>query len=650
MSCYNNYVKIKSNTFVGSRPELVLETVFGYHSFRPSQKDIISSILNKKDTLAVMPTGGGKSLCYQIPALIMEGITIVVSPLISLMQDQVATLEANGIHSVFLNSSLEWENYVEAVNDIKNGNVKIVYISPEGLSTSRIRDLFSQNNLQVSCITVDEAHCVSQWGHDFRPDYMEIGTVRNYFPEAVMVALTATATDHVRQDILRNLKMKNPSVFISSFNRKNIFLEVQPKRNATEQVMNYIRKHSGESGIIYCNSRKSVDELAATLDKAGYSVMNYHAGLTDEVRSKNQELFVKDEIQIMVATIAFGMGIDKPNVRYVINYDLPKSIEEYYQEIGRAGRDGLQSSALLLYSAGDIHKIRYFFEEAANPEQSEALLQSMIKFASSRMCRRKSLLAYFGEAYNPSAIQTEDGEEFPCCDICHNFGGTVPLTDVTIPVQKLLSCIIRTKERFGATYVIDVLLGSRNKRIIENQHNFLSTWGIGNELCKEDWQELVSLLINEHILIKAGEYSILQITEKGYELLATRETVKLPFIVTEKRSSGAATASVSASAIAFPKPQSKPAFVVHKKTQQITAEKPAADDAEAERIMTELKAWRKRKASDMNVPPYVIFGDKTLNDLAAKKPSSKSELLKIYGMGSVKVENFGNSILGIINN
>lgn len=650
MSCYNNYVKIKSNTFVGSRPELVLETVFGYHSFRPSQKDIISSILNKKDTLAVMPTGGGKSLCYQIPALIMEGITIVVSPLISLMQDQVATLEANGIHSVFLNSSLEWENYIEAVNDIKNGSVKIVYISPEGLSTSRIRDLFSQNNLQVSCITVDEAHCVSQWGHDFRPDYMEIGTVRNYFPEAVMVALTATATDHVRQDILRNLKMKNPSVFISSFNRKNIFLEVQPKRNATEQVMNYIRRHSGESGIIYCNSRKSVDELAATLDKAGYSVMNYHAGLTDEVRSKNQELFVKDEIQIMVATIAFGMGIDKPNVRYVINYDLPKSIEEYYQEIGRAGRDGLPSSALLLYSAGDIHKIRYFFEDAANPEQSEALLQSMVKFASSRMCRRKSLLAYFGESYNPSAIQAEDGEEFPCCDICHNFGGTVPLTDVTIPVQKLLSCIIRTKERFGATYVIDVLLGSRSKRIIENQHNFLSTWGIGNELCKEDWQELVSLLINEHILIKAGEYSILQITEKGYELLATRETVKLPFIVTQKRSSGTATASASASAIAFPKPQSKPAFVVHKKAQQITAEKPAADDAEAERIMTELKAWRKRKASDMNVPPYVIFGDKTLNDLAAKKPSSKSELLKIYGMGSVKVENFGNSILGIINN
>ena len=288
MSCYNNYVKIKSNAFEGQEPEFVLQTVFGYDSFRPSQLKIINSILQKKDTLAVMPTGGGKSICYQIPALILEGITIVVSPLISLMQDQVASLEAAGVHSVFLNSSLNKEEYFKATCDIVNGDAKIVYISPEGLSTSRVRDLFSRNFLKISCITVDEAHCVSQWEHDFRPDYMEISTMRRYFPDAVMVALTATATDQVRQDIIKNLIMKNPSIYISSFNRENIFLEVQQRERgegAVLQVVDYIKKHAGESGIIYCNSRRQVDELSMTLDNMGFSVMNYHAGLTDAVRS-----------------------------------------------------------------------------------------------------------------------------------------------------------------------------------------------------------------------------------------------------------------------------------------------------------------------------------------------------------------------------
>lgn len=654
MNCYNNYVKIKSNTFEGAQPELVLNTVFGYESFRPAQKNIIQSILNKKDTLAIMPTGGGKSICYQIPALILEGITIVVSPLISLMQDQVAALEAWGIHSVFLNSALESQEYFKAINDIISGNVKIVYISPEGLSTGRIREIFNQNNLLVSCITVDEAHCVSQWGHDFRPDYMEIATMRRYFPDAVMVALTATATDHVRQDIIKNLMMKEPAVFISSFNRENIFLEVQPKQRgqgAIQQVINYIEKHRGESGIVYCNSRKQVDELTDILSTMNLSVGNYHAGLTDEVRTKNQELFVKDEIQIMVATIAFGMGIDKPNVRYVINFDLPKSIEEYYQEIGRAGRDGLPSSSLLLYSMGDIHKIRWFFEDCANPEQAETLLQSMIKFASSRTCRRRTLLAYFGEKYVPSEANADC-----CCDICKNFGGKIPLTDMTIPVQKLLSCIIRTKERFGAAYVIDVLLGSRAKRILENEHNFLSTWGIGRELSKDDWFNLVEVLIQEHILIKSGDYNLLQITPKGYDLLSSREKVELSFVPAQKGAGKNNTSYVADSitygenrpSLAFPKPQKKQSYIVHKRADNIVAEKPSADDPQAENIISKLKEWRKNKASDMNVPPYVIFGDKTIFDIAAKKPASKSELLKIYGLGSVKVENFGNSILALM--
>jgi len=633
--CYNNYVKINAKTFENAKPELVLKTVFGYDSFRKQQKEIIESVLNKKDTLVIMPTGGGKSLCYQIPALIMEGITIVVSPLISLMQDQVASLEAAGIHSVFLNSSLTWDEYKESVSDIKNQKVKIVYVSPEGLSTGRIREILTDEAVKVSCITIDESHCISSWGHDFRPDYLEISSIRQLIPDAVMIALTATATEQVRQDIVKNLKLKKPAVFISSFNRENIYLEVSPKRNALEQVIKCIRKYSGESGIIYCNSRKSVDELAKVLDDGGYSVLNYHAGLPDEVRAKNQERFVKDEVQIMVATIAFGMGIDKPNVRYVINFDLPKSVEEYYQEIGRAGRDGLPSSALLLYSAGDIHKIRYFFQDAANPEQSEALLQGMVKYATSRVCRRKTLLSYFGEKFEPS------GDSECCCDVCS--AGEAPVQNMTIPVQKLLSCVLRTNERFGTAYVVDVLLGSRQKRIIENGHNKISTWGIGTELGKDDWFALVEVLIQENYLRKEGDYNILKVTYAGKSALQNRDEFYLPFLVSEfSRSSGSAgkTKSARTGDLYTGKTNSH--------AEKIIAEKPDADDVEAETIITNLRSWRKRKADDLNVPPYVIFGDKTLFDLAAKKPKNKTELLNCYGIGSAKAEQFGSSILRII--
>jgi len=636
---YNNYVKIKSDTFVGTKPELVLKTVFGYDSFRANQKEIITEVLKGHDTLAIMPTGGGKSICYQVPALILPGITIVVSPLISLMQDQVFGLEAAGIHSVFLNSTLDWQSYQQAVQEIKEGDVKIVYVSPEGLNTAKVRDILSDSTLNVSCITVDEAHCVSQWGHDFRVDYLEIGNIRRFFPEAVMIALTATATAQVRTDITKNLLMKKPSVFISSFDRPNIYLEVQPKRNGVQQVVNYIRRHSGESGIIYCFSRRQVDELTETLDTMGYSVMNYHAGLSDEVRAKNQELFVKDQIQIMIATIAFGMGIDKPNVRYVINYDLPKSVEEFYQQIGRAGRDGLPSSSLLLYSAGDLQKIRFFFGEAADPEKSEKLLQGMVSFATAHTCRRQALLSYFGENYIP-----QEGSEC-CCDICTSSDGlgALPLTDVTIPVQKLLCCIIRTGERFGATYVIEVLLGSRNKRILENNHNMLSTWGIGQELSKEDWLELVDLLISKGYLIKAGEYSILTITSEGRGLLATREKVLLPFVITGRGNALAKKYSYGSGN------DTDEVRVIRKKGGNlIVAEKPAVDDALGEKIMEELKNWRRRKADDMNVPPYIIFGDKTMMDLAAKKPKTKQELLNVYGIGEAKAEEFGKAIIRII--
>ena len=606
LTCYNNFVKINSCTFVDSNPELVLSSVFGYKNFRPLQEAVINSVLAKKDTLVIMPTGGGKSLCYQIPALILKGITIVVSPLISLMSNQVASLEKHGIHSVFLNSSLEWKEYLKAVDEIKKGFVKIIYVSPEGLATSRIRDLLNEGNLEVSCITIDEAHCVSEWGHDFRPDYMEIFSVRKLFPKATMIALTATATEQVKKDIIKNLGLKKPEIFATSFDRKNIFLEVQPKKSGESQVIDFLKNHKDESGIIYCTSRRQVDELFVSLKKKGYSVLNYHAGLPDDVRGEHQQLFIEDKVKIIVATVAFGMGIDKPNVRFVINFDLPKSIEEYYQEIGRAGRDGQQAWALLLYTYADVHKIRYFFTDMADPTKAEMKLKSMVNFASGNSCRRKALLNYFGEKYEAAfgsvsehtletrklgstgeylsetqtlgstgkhlsgvqelgstgapvlaeATTTGESEGRWCCDICSNLREVKPLTDMTVPIQKFLCCILRTKSRFGAAYVIDVLLGSHNKRILENGHNMISTFSIGHELTKDDWHDLVDLLLEKEYIQRVGEYNVLELTSKGRDLLVTREKVFLPFVIHEK-----------SKIKSLPKQgkSSKPKFVVHKK-------------------------------------------------------------------------------------
>lgn len=553
LTCYNNFVKINSCTFVDSNPELVLSSVFGYKNFRPLQEAVINSVLAKKDTLVIMPTGGGKSLCYQIPALILKGITIVVSPLISLMSNQVASLEKHGIHSVFLNSSLEWKEYLKAVDEIKKGFVKIIYVSPEGLATSRIRDLLNEGNLEVSCITIDEAHCVSEWGHDFRPDYMEIFSVRKLFPKATMIALTATATEQVKKDIIKNLGLKKPEIFTTSFDRKNIFLEVQPKKSGESQVIDFLKNHKDESGIIYCTSRRQVDELFVSLKKKGYSVLNYHAGLPDDVRGEHQQLFIEDKVKIIVATVAFGMGIDKPNVRFVINFDLPKSIEEYYQEIGRAGRDGQPAWALLLYTYADVHKIRYFFTDMADPTKAEMKLKSMVNFASGNTCRRKALLNYFGEKYEAG---TGESDGSWCCDICSNLREAKPLTDMTIPIQKFLCCILRTKSRFGAAYVIDVLLGSHNKRILENGHNMISTFSIGHELTKDDWHDLVDLLLEKEYIQRVGEYNVLELTDKGRDLLVTREKVLLPFVIHEK-----------SKIKALPKQgkSSKAKFIVHKK-------------------------------------------------------------------------------------
>lgn len=622
------------------RAHAVLKTTFGYDEFRPMQQEVIASVLSGRDTLAVMPTGGGKSLCYQIPALLFGGITLVVSPLISLMQDQVAFLVENGVSAVFLNSSLEWGDYLDAVQRIKSGSVKLVYLSPEALAAERTQSILHDANLPVSCITIDEAHCISEWGHDFRPDYLEISNIRAQFADAVCLALTATATAQVRADITANLRMQTPEVFVAGFNRANIFLEVRPKRNALREVIACLEQHSGESGIIYCFSRKQVDKLTEQLTISGYSALNYHAGLSDEERRSHQQQFIRDKVRIMVATVAFGMGIDKPNVRFVIHYDLPKSLEEYYQEIGRAGRDGLASHALLLYSAGDARKIRSFFEEAADSANSERLLQAMLKFASARTCRRHFLLSYFGERFVPAEL---DGQiaAFPCCDVCS--APPSPLTDVTIPAQKFMSCIYRTQSRFGLSYIVDVLLGSKQKRIIENGHDKVSTWGIGRELSKEDWFALSDALIYAGLVEKTGDYNVLIITENGKRTLASRAKVELPVELIGQ--SGVNQAETKKTGI-----DSKKNDAAHKKSEYKRGEFLRNLSAEDAGLYEAIKDWRRHAAGEENVPPYVIFGDRTIEDLIFKKPRTVRELLNVFGIGEIKAEKFGSALLRLVEN
>lgn len=636
------------NVYADELPQKVLKEVFGYDNFRNLQEIIISNVLAKKDTLALMPTGGGKSLCYQIPALIFPGLTVVVSPLISLMQDQVDGLLSAGVNAVFLNSTVEWAKYIEAMNAIRRGEVKILFVSPESLVSSTIQELLHDERVTLSCITIDEAHCVSEWGHDFRPEFLEIASVRRQFPEAVCLALTATATYQVRQDIIENLALKNPDILVSSFDRPNIFLNVKQKNDSFSQITGCIRRHWDESGIIYCFSRKQVDSLTQKLLDAGYSALNYHGGLSDEERKDHQNKFIRDQVQIMVATLAFGMGINKPNVRFVIHNDLPKSLEQYYQEIGRAGRDGLPCEALLLFSRGDMFKIRHFFSDSSDPQKSENLLQSMIFYASSDVCRRKSLLAYFGEKYEP--VQKDDF----CCDVCSSKDR--PLKDFTVQVQKLMSCIIRTESHFGTHYVVDILLGSKAKKILENSHDKLSTWGIGKELTKKQWVELSEVLVQKNYLAKSSEFQILSITDYGLKVLRNREKIFLPVFKslsenfdgkndfsamhTEAQMQGFASEKDSGG-LMFPKQK-------RSKSSSKKIDFSTLNSTEEVKKIQAIKKWRKKRADEMNVPPYIIFGDKTLMDIVEKNPSTMEELLDCYGIGTQKAESFGKELLNFI--
>ena len=589
-----------------SRAKTVLGDIFGYDEFRPLQREIIGNVLKKRDTLVIMPTGGGKSLCYQIPALIFKGLTIVVSPLISLMKDQVEQLTELGVPAVVLNSSLSNEEYSRNLERVKKNGVKLLYLAPEALLTPGMLSMLS--SLQVDCLAIDEAHCISEWGHDFRPEYRQLVRVRSRFPFATCVALTATATPRVQEDIKNNLKFDASNEFIASFNRENLFIQVTPKNNPTSQTIEFLRNYPDQSGIIYCFSRRQVDDLYETLKSRGYSVRPYHAGLSNTKRTQNQELFIRDDVQIIVATIAFGMGINKPNVRFVIHFDLPKNIETYYQEIGRAGRDGLRAHCLLLFSYADIQKIKYFINQKDDHEQQVANihLNSMLQFAETNGCRRIPLLTYFGEDYS-----TEK------CDMCDNcLAGEKKLVDITIPAQKFLSCVKRADEIFGANHIIDVLRGSQSKKVLKFGHTTLSTYGIGKEYSRKQWFHLARQFIQKGLIVQDTKYGSLKLTEKAYDVLKGRELV---FGILEEEH--------------FPDRK----------------EKKKKYEYEHDHVLFEkLRKRRKELADKAGIPPYVIFPDKTLIEMAAFFPRSGESLLHIHGVGSVKYNKYGTIFMNII--
>jgi ATP-dependent DNA helicase RecQ len=591
-------------------PESILKSTFGYDTFKPLQSEIINNVLARRDTLVIMPTGGGKSLTYQVPALMFDGLTVVVSPLIALMKDQVEQLRALGVSAVFLNSSLSPEEYQTNMDSVKNGQSKLLYVAPETLLTPRIYTLLS--SLKLDLLAIDEAHCISEWGHDFRPEYRQLVDVRRKFPSAVCMALTATATPKVRSDIESTLGFTQKNEFLASFNRENLFIEVTPKRDGTAQVLKFLENFKDQSGIIYCFSRKQVDELAATLARYKYSVRPYHAGLEDSERRRNQEAFIRDDAQIIVATIAFGMGINKPNVRFVIHFDLPKSVESYYQEIGRAGRDGLPSHCLLLYSYGDASKLRYFIDQKDEPERSASYqhLDAMTRYAESSICRRKPLLSYFGETYSQET-----------CGACDNCGAEPSTqTDITIPVQKFLSCVKRSGEKFGAAHIVDILLGSENEKIQKYNHQTLSTYGIGKELTKSQWMHISRQLIERGLLNQEPAYRVLSVTAKGSEMLKSREQVF--------------------GQINEPNRSERPSA----RLKSASTEEADYDTS----LFALLRAKRKELADSAGLPPYVIFSDKTLVQMATYFPQTKEGLLNMSGMGKVKYERYGEDFLTII--
>ncbi len=588
------------------KAQQILRETFGYETFRPLQKEVIQHVLDGKDTLVIMPTGGGKSLCYQIPALIFNGITIVVSPLISLMKDQVEQLEEFGVPALFLNSSLSPEEYAQNVSQLKSGEARLLYVAPETLLMPRTRELLSK--LNVSLFTIDEAHCISEWGHDFRPEYRQLSEVRKDFPDAVCLALTATATPRVREDIRKTLEMRKSGKFVASFDRSNLNLKIVDKVNPVEQVLDFLYTRQKQSGIIYCFSRRQVDELYMYLDAEGYPAKPYHAGLSERERTRNQEAFIKDDVDIIVATIAFGMGINKPDVRFVIHYDMPQNIESYYQQIGRAGRDGLRSDCLLLYSYADRRKIQYFInqKEGKEKEIAEKHLDDLINFLETGQCRRVPLMAYFGETYQK--------DNCGMCDNCLRLKDD--MEDLTVPAQKFLSCIVRTGEIYGAYYIADVLRGSKAKKLLQNGHDELSTYNIGREWSKDQWIQLSRLLVRRGIVKKEKEHGSLVLLDPAHDILKG-----------DKMLQG-----------------------VLDRTQTATAKAASKTNSEVENrydefLFEELRKKRKEIADAKDIPPYAVFPDTTLMEMSYYYPQSLESLSTLYGVGDVKLKRFGKPFL-----
>jgi ATP-dependent DNA helicase RecQ len=588
-----------------------LKSYFGFDRFLPLQEEIIAKVLAKRDTLVLMPTGGGKSLCYQLPALRFEGLTLVVSPLIALMKDQVDGLRANGVPAGMLNSTLSAQEAAEVQSQAQQGSLKILYIAPERLALPGFQRFLQ--SLEVSLIAIDEAHCISEWGHDFRPDYRNLKALRQNFPSVPVIALTATATKPVREDIVTQLGLQKPEIFISSFNRPNLTYTIQPKTDPLGSLLHLLEKHQGQSAIIYRFSRKATAETALELSERGYSALPYHAGLERDLRRETQEKFIRDQVQIVVATIAFGMGIDKPDVRLVVHYDLPKTVEGYYQETGRAGRDGFPSDCVLFYSYGDRSKQEYFIsqiEDDAERDKAHTKLDQILALCDLQTCRRAYLMEYLGEPWP----ETDCGG----CDIC-----LLPREefDATEIAQKILSTAIRTGERFGVNYLVDVMRGMGNKAVRTRGHHELSVFGIAKDVDSDTLKERVRAVVTKGLMAQRGDgYPTLAVSPQGKQFLKNRDKLTL----------------------------TRPKHAVP--TLQVNSEQGAAgrELAYDTRLFEELAALRLQIATDREVPAYQIFGNKALQQMAFHMPHNQVEFSKISGVGDAKLREFSRPFLNVI--